>query len=159
MQKLKLVLWIAILFILQTCLGLYIAVGEIAPELLFVFAIGYALHERNEKLRFIVPVICGALVDLTGGRIFGVSVLIYTLTALGGVWVTDLFYRTGMLFRFPLLFVLSMLGSTVYFLCNISVFGQMGNVFGKIIVPTACYNTVSAILIFPLIKRTWKQRR
>lgn len=159
MQKLKIVLWIAILFILQTCLEPYIAVGGIIPELLFVFAIGYALCERDEKRRFIVPVICGALVDLSSGQIFGVSVLIYTLTAMGGVWVTNLFYQTGILFWFPLLFVLSMLGGTAYFLCNIGVFGQMGNVFGEIIVPTACYNTVSAILIFPFIKKTWKQRR
>lgn len=161
MKKVKIVLWIAILLLLQVCLIQYIAIQHIVPELLFVFSICYAFHEGDEKLRLIVPAVCGAAVDLMGSQIFGMNMLIYTLAAAGGVWMADIFYRSGIFFQFPLLFVLSMAAGSVYFVFNSSVFGEIGygSIVWEIIFPTACYNLAAAVPILPLVRKTWKQRR
>ncbi len=161
MKKIKIFLWIAILLLVQVCLIQYIAVKHIVPELLFVFAICYALHEKDAKLRFVVPVICGAAVDLMGGQAFGMNMLVYAIAAAGGVWIADAFYRTGTIFQFPLLFVLSAAAGSVYFILNAGVFAQMGygSILWEVIFPTACYNTAVAVLILPMVRKTWKQRR
>lgn len=161
MKKVKIVLWTGILLLVQVCLIRYIAVKHIAPELLFVFAVCYALHEKNEKLRFVVPVACGAAVDLMSGQVFGLNMLIYTLAGAGGVWVANVFYRTGTVFQFPLIFVLSAAAGSLYFVLNAGTFARMGygSMLWEVIFPTACYNTAAALIILPLVRKTWKQRR
>ena len=161
MKKIKVFLWIAILLLVQVCLIQYIMVKHIGPELLFVFSVCYALHEKDEKLRFAVPAVCGAAVDFMGGQVFGINMLIYTFVAAGGVWIADVFYRTGTIFQFPLIFVLSAAAGSVYFVLNAGIFARLGygSILWQIIFPTACYNTAAAFLILPLVRKTWKQRR
>lgn len=161
MKKCKIFLWIAVLLLLQTCVLPYIKIRHVGPELLFVFSVCYALHEKDQKLQFFVPVICGAAVDWMSGQFFGADTVIYMLAAAAAVWLVSVFYQTGTLFHFPLMLVLSIAAGSAYFLMHTGDFADAGygTILWNMILPTALWNTLLTAVILPLVRITWKQRR
>ena len=161
MKKLKIFVWIAVLLLIQTCLLPYIKIKNLAPELLFVFSVCYALQEKEWNFQFFVPILCGAAVDWMGGQFFGANTILYMLSSMLGIWAAGIFYQSGTIFQLPLIFVLSLLLGSGYFLLHAKSFLEtgFGAVLWNMILPTAGLNTVCVLIMLPLMQKTLKQRR
>ncbi|MGN0148649.1 MAG: rod shape-determining protein MreD [Clostridia bacterium] len=153
MKRLKLFLWIFILFILKTVVINRINFFNSAPDLVFAFVIAYAMIEEDFYYAACTGIICGICTGSLCSVSFPVSVLMYTYSVL---LVTALKNKPRYIPDFVKtlfwVFILSAAGEAVlYFTINLS----MGiNVLFKMIIPFGIYNLAAAALIYPLVKKT-----
>lgn len=160
MRKLKIALWITILALFEAMFGVYIKIGNIMPDLLFVFALCYAVEKNTINSTIIISAICGALADCFSGRIFGTYLVIFLICAVL-IWIIkENIFKNSILVAFLLVFLFSILGKSMYFVANISVLKDMGYLYSlfRIILPEALFNTVVSLLIIPLLRLTLKKR-
>ncbi len=160
MRKLKIALWIILLALFEAMFGVYIKIGNIMPDLLFVFVLCYAVEKNTINSTIIISVICGALADCLLGRIFGTYLVIFLMCAVL-IWIIkESIFKNSLLVAFVLVFIFSVLGKSMYFVANISVLKDMGYLYSlfRIILPEAIFNTIVSIFIIPLLRLTLKKR-
>ncbi len=160
MRNLKIALWIILLSLFEAMFVPYIKIGNIMPDLLFVFALCYAVEKNTINSSIIVSAICGALADCFSGRIFGIYLVIFLICAVL-IWIIkENIFKNSLLVAFAFIFIFSILGKSMYFVANISVLKDMGYLYSlfRIIIPEAIFNTFISILIIPLLRLTLKKR-
>ena len=141
---------VLILFLMQTTLGGYIDIYGIAPNLVFVFAICYAMYNFPVRSA-VLCVISGLLLDLYGCKTIGVNALLYMYIGLG----VSLFGSTLMkknIWAVALgTIVVSLLYQTVYLLAEyvLSSGASFWYGFFRIILPCAIYDGVIALILSP----------
>ena len=153
-------LTIVILTLLQSLFAFYIKIGSIMPDFLLVFVLCYALTEKRIKTVIIVSVLCGILGDCISARIFGIYIAKYLISAVILYQLNDSIFRNGAVANFVFIFLMCILGETVFFFLNIGELKEMGyiySLFGTIL-PSAVYNTVLACLILPVTRKICSKR-
>lgn len=155
-KNFKLTVWVIILLIFQTVICRYIAVGGIIPDVVFVFAISFVVLEKKYSYCLAVALICGFFADILGGRGFGVNILSYTYSALLCYAVGEHFFKEKLVFAVPMVFCMTFLCELMFFVFNIKMFAASGfwHITKTVILPSALYNTVITIAVYPLAKRT-----
>jgi rod shape-determining protein MreD len=153
MKRLKLFVWIFILFIIQVVIVNRIGIFNSAPDLVFAFVIAYAMVEEEFSYAAGVGIICGICTGSLCSVNFPVSVLMYTYSVL---IVRTLQNKVRYIPNFVKAFfwtaVLSIAGEAVmYFVMNLS-FGV--DAFMRIILPFGVFNLVAEVIIYPLVKKT-----
>lgn len=136
----------AIIFIaavLQSMLCPYIKIGSVMPGLLCVFALYSALHEKSPVRNMITAAAAGAVMDCLTGRIFGLYTAVYLVISVLACLIKDTLFKDGILINIPVVFVLSILGSSLFYIMNISVLKSTSFGYSLIfvILPEAVYNT------------------
>ena len=160
LRNLKIALWIILLVLFEAMFGVYIKIGNIMPDLLFVFVLCYAVERNTIKSTIIISTICGALADCLLGRIFGTYLVIFLIGAVL-IWIIrESIFKSGLILSLVLVLLFSILGKSMYFVANISVLKDMGYLYSlfRIILPEAIYNTVVSMLFIPLMRLTLKKR-
>lgn len=153
MKRLKLFLWIFILFIMDIVVINRIDFFNSAPDLVFVFVIAYAVLEEEFSYVIGVSIICGVCAGALFSSNFPVSVLLYAysallVTALRG----KLRYVPAFVKALFLALILSFIGEAImYFILNLSF---KTDVILKIILPFGVYNFAAELIIYPLVKKT-----
>lgn len=137
----------AIIFIaavLQSMLCPYIKIGSVMPDLLCVYALYCAVHEKNPVRVMITAASAGAVMDCLTGRIFGLYTAVYLVISVLACLIKDTLFKDGMLINIPVVFILSILGSSLFYIMNISVLKNtsFGYSLVFVILPEAVYNTV-----------------
>lgn len=153
MKRFKLVIWILILFIIEIAVINRIRFFTSAPDIVFAFAVVYAMLEEDYNYAIGVSVICGICTGSVCSGSFPVSVLMYSYSALlvralrnKPRYIPD-FVKT--LFW---IFVLSAAGETVlYFVLNLS-FGLRA--LWEIVLPFSVFNLIAAAVMYPIVKKT-----
>lgn len=74
-RVIKIVVWILVLYIIQTAFGGLISVWNCIPELVFGFAVILCLNERDFKTRLYVTLATSLIIASEAWRCFGVVVL------------------------------------------------------------------------------------
>ncbi len=155
LKTVKISVLIFISYIIQTTLLHSLKVHSIIPNLLVVVVVCFSLIETQGLVSAVLGLVCGLLLDITGGKAFGLSALLCMLLAYFCTVMSDKFFKGK--FWVSMLFVL-IAGFTYellyYFLC----FGMWAkaNVFTSLIdvvIPTTIYNTGIAVPLFFFIKR------
>jgi rod shape-determining protein MreD len=156
MKQLKLGVWIVLLLLFQTTISRYISVGGIFPDVTFVFIICFAVLEEKFSYNIIIPVVCGALIDLLGDRAFGINVVAYSCSALICYGIGEQFFKQKLGFALPMVFVFSLLCESLFFLLHFAVLKEVSFVssFVSVILPMSVYNAVVTLVIYPLLKLT-----
>lgn len=139
---------VLILFIVQTTLGKYIDILGIAPNLVFVFAVCYAMYNFPVRSA-VLCVISGILIDLYGCKTVGVNALMYMYIGL----LVSLF--AGALMKKNIwavalgVIITSAIYQSLYFLFEYSLKSDISFVFGflRIIIPGTFYDGIIALLI------------
>ncbi len=160
MRNLRIAVWIVVLALIQAMLGTYIKIGDIMPDLLFVFVLCYAVEGNSINSTITASAICGALADCLCGRIFGTYFAIFLLCSVL-IWsVRQSIFKNSILISFILILAFCCLGKSMYFIANISVLKDAGYLYSlfRIILPEALYNTLVSILVLPLLRLTLKKR-
>ena len=160
MRNLRIAVWIAVLTLIESMLGTYIKIGDIMPDLIFVFVLCYAVMKNSINSTIAISAICGALADCLCGRIFGTYFAIFLLSGVLTWFIGQSIFKSNMLISILLIFVFCILGKSMYFVANISVLKDAGYLYSlfRIILPEAIYNTFISTLMLPLIRLTLKKR-
>ncbi len=137
-----------VIYILQTSLGIYIDIYDIAPNIIFVFAVCYSMYNFPVKST-VLCLVAGILVDLYSQPYVGVNALMYMYIGLAisnfagslikkniwtvalGVLVVSVVYHTALL-------IISYV---------IPGYASFGYPFLRIVLPTALYDGVIAIVV------------
>ncbi len=141
-------LTLLVLFVLQTTVGRYINIFGIAPNLVFVFAVCYAMYNFPVRSA-VLCVVAGLLADIYGSGIMGINGLLYMYIGLA----VSLFGSTLMKKSTPAVaigvMVVSVLYQTVYFLICYTMrgYGPFVYTFVRLIIPGGIYDGAAALLI------------
>ena len=160
MRNFKIALWIILLALFEAMFGTYIKIGEIMPDLLFVFALSYAVTKNTINSTITVSAICGALADCLLSRIFGTYLVIFLISSVL-IWIIrEMVFKNNTIVAIILIFAFSILAKSMYFVANITVLMEMGYWYSlfRIILPEAIYNTIISVIMLFLLRLTLKKR-
>ena len=154
MRTLKLIVWIAALFIIETVFAQVIDVNGMAPGLLMAFSVAFALRERETGIAGIVIIICGILSATETGRSFPL-----TLTAAGLSGAAACFMRTAarpvpvwLKNAVITLFTAFLLASAEYMTARGTITAE--GLFGSVLVYTA-YTLAAGAVLCPIAGRVF----
>lgn len=82
MKKLKVAVWIAVLYIMQNIFGGFLAIGGVAADLLLGFTAAYAFCGRKFRSVMWVTVICAVLDATCSGRVFPIVAFLCGMTGI-----------------------------------------------------------------------------
>lgn len=153
MKRFKIFVWVLILFIIEIAVINRLGVFRSAPDIVFVFAIVYAIIEEDYSYAISVGIICGICTGSLCSDSFSASVLMYSYSVLiVRALINKPRYIPSFVKMLFWVFVLSAVGeAAIYFILNLS-FGPM--VLWKVILPFCVYNLIAAAVIYPLARKT-----
>lgn len=160
MHNFKLIFWIFFVTLIESMFGTYIKIGNIMPDLLFVFALCYAAKRNNISSVVAVSVVCGAIADSLSGRIFGHNLSIFLISSICVCLISENLFKKSIFISFLLIFVFGIFGKSLYYVANMGVLKDAGYLLSlwKTIIPEAVYNTVISFAMLPLLGRTLKRK-
>lgn len=153
MKRLKLAIWILILFVIEIVFINRLGFFASAPDIVFAFAVSYAMLEEDYYYAIGVSIICGVCTGSVCSGSFGVSVLMYSYSAiLVKACANKLRYIPDSAKTLFWVFVLSAAGNAViYFTLNLS-FDL--SVLWRVVLPYCMCNLAATAVIYPLVKKT-----
>ncbi len=156
MKGLKLTIWILLLWLAESTFSGYIAFFGVVPELLFAFNICVAFLEKKPSVYISIAVICGLLAEGFLGGATGVHLFGFVLSAILVVLLGDFIYRDSFYMIIPTTMVFTILKNTISFFLNFKYFQGVSYLLAlwHIILPVMVYNTILAVLICYLLKKT-----
>ncbi len=153
-HKLFVVAVIFIFSILQLSVFPFIHLIAITPNLLMGFTASEAIM-RGQRAGMFTGVLCGLVMDMSGGYVFGAFTLIYAFFGFVAGYANKLFLPDDI--KWPLfVFVVTdfVYGIVVYVLFFL-FFGDFSFAFYllRVIIPETVYTVVVMLLLYPLILR------
>jgi len=148
------VILICLLASVQTTVLRGIELFHVIPNLLFIFVVCYSLLKEDYSA-LIYAVLCGVILDLTGGRSIGINALLCTLAAYLCLSVSGNLFNNNLFVSMVFVFVLSLPYELLTYLFYFVIWGRgafLYAIFLKII-PIAAYNFVCTMALYPLIKK------
>ncbi len=144
MKNIKFVFYLILITLAQAMLCPYIKIGDIIPDLIFVFLIIVSQREKNLISVMVKAAICGAVMDCLAGRIFGNYVSIYLVAAVIIYFVNESVFKSNIIINLASFFLINIFAKSLFFLLNISVLKDVGFFYSFvfIILPEALYNLV-----------------
>ncbi len=137
-----------VIYILQTSLGIYIDIYDIAPNIIFVFAVCYSMYNFPVRST-VLCLVAGIMVDLYSQPYVGINALLYMYIGLAisnfagslikkNIWTVAL----GVL-------VVSVVYHTAMLIINYVIPGYAAfwYPFLRIVLPTALYDGVISVVI------------
>ena len=153
MKIFKTIVWIAILFILESVFVNIIDIRGAVPDLLTVFAAAYAARERRLTTSAYVIIVCGVLTGSIVGRSFPISVLeaAFAGTAMFVLKDRIRFVPVWLKNAAVMLVTAAAAGFAEYFAaCG------FGDVFGALagVLSYTAYTLAAALIIYPIVTRS-----
>ncbi|HEX2947750.1 MAG TPA: rod shape-determining protein MreD [Clostridia bacterium] len=146
--------FILVFFLLQTTLLHYAAILGVIPNILIVFVIITGLLRGNTE-GGTVGFFAGLVVDLVFGSVLGFYALLGLYLGIAAGSVSRRLFRENLLVAVFFTFVYSVLYESMIYIINNIMSGSMQFWFAMtdIILPESIYNSIIAILMFPLLIR------
>lgn len=153
MKRFKLVVWILILFVIEIVFINRLGFFASAPDIVFAFAVSYAMLEEDYYYAVGVSIICGVCTGSICSGSFGVSVLMYSYSAIiVKAFANRLRYIPDFAKTLFWVFVLSAAGNAItYFALNLSF--EL-SVLWRVILPYCVCNLAATAVIYPIVKKT-----
>lgn len=160
MRNFKLILWIFLVTLIEAMLGAYIKIGNIMPDLLFVFSLCYAAQKNKASGIIAVSAVCGAIADSLSGRIFGHNLSIFLISAVCLCLIRENLFKKNIFVSFLLILVFGIIGKSLYYVANMGVLKDAGYLYflRRTIIPEAIYNTAISMVMLPLSGHTLKRK-
>ncbi len=134
---------LAVLFVLQTTLGIYIDIFGIAPNIIFVFAVCYSMYNFSVRSA-VLCLVAGIITDLYQGSHIGINALLFMYTGIAiSNFAASLIKKNLWTVALGVLAV-SLLYHTVILIVYYVALGYSGFMypFLTIVLPTAVYDSV-----------------
>lgn len=124
-----------------------------APNLVFVFCVGYGVETGGLSAIFFSTA-AGFLLDMLNGRAHGIDALLYLYISLGCVFLHDVFYGKSLKITMLCVFVASVLYGEAVFGINVFLWGKIKIGFFALtrkITVEALYNVIVALIFYPFL--------
>ena len=155
MKKLKIFVWIAMLFILQLTLAHYLTVSGIEAMFILPFIAAFALLEEDFRYTVMVGAICGICTGSLMGYNFFLSMVFILLSAIVAFnFKKRPLYMPHFIKSCIWTALLSLIWETMAFFTSYFDFTQYSEIFISHILIAVIYNTFMIIIIYPLLKKT-----
>ncbi len=150
-RKIVIACMVLMCFVLQSTLMKWIALGNVAPNLLIIITAAYGFM-RGKKSGLLVGFFCGLLTDIFFGEVIGFYALIYMYIGYGNGFFNRIFFKEDI--KLPLfLIALSDLfyGFAVYVLLFL-LRGRFafGYYMTNVILPEMIYTIVLTFVVYPI---------
>lgn len=155
LRTFKLSVVVFICYIAQTTFMHSLKIHNAIPNLLVVLVICFSLMELNELVSAVFGLVCGILLDVSGGRVFGVNSLLCMSLAYVCTMVSEKLFKGKFWVSILFVFITSMVYEFLYYLLCFGIWID-AHIFHPAlfsIIPTTLYNVCVAVLLFFLIKR------
>ena len=162
MKNLKLVLWVFIIWLIETVFLRFIKIGGIAPDLLYVFILCLAYREREPKVYISVAALCGILAETTGYQCIGFQLILFVCSVFLVVMLGELIYKNFFVLIVPISGVFSFAANSLYYALNSEVMNSLTYVkaIETVILPVSVYNAaVAAVVLFLLDMTVYKGKK
>ncbi len=148
------VIFILLLAILQTTVLRGFEVFHVIPNLLLVTVVCHGIL-HGDYMSLAVGVLCGLLLDITGGRVVGMNTLLCTLVAYLCICVSGNLFNNHVFVAMMFVLLFSIPYELLVYLFYFAIWGtgKFGYALLCKILPGAIYNFLFTLLLYPLIKR------
>ena len=143
---------LAIAYILQSTVLQYIEIWHVKPNLIIMMVIYFALL-RGSIEGGVGGFIGGMLMDIFGGKIFGVYALIAMYTGIGAGYFNKRFFKENYFVLIFFMVVFTFVHELLLYFIYYFLWGQTHIVFAirNIILPVSIYNGLLALPVFGII--------
>lgn len=144
-------------FVAQTSLPGPMSVRGIRPDLLLVVVVAYSLHYGPAQ-GGIFGLIAGFFVDVYGGRLIGLGALAKLVAGAACGLMGERVFRERAVVWAAMAGAASIVANGVY-LALVRAFGveiPVGLSVSRVIVPSALYDTVAGLFLYPLLARLFR---
>ena len=153
------IIFILLLAVLQTTVLRGLEVFNVIPNLLLsaVVCFGILYGDYNALT---IGVICGLILDVIGGRGVGINGLLCALVAYACVSISDSLFNNHVFVAMVFVLVLSIPYELITYILYFAIWGRGGWVFAIFckILPTAVYNFLVTLLVYPVVKQLARLR-
>lgn len=145
-------LTVFLLLILQTTWLRSIEIFNVMPNVLLISVICYSLCAADVR-GVIYGIVCGFLLDITGGRTIGINTLLCTYVSFVCVLLCDGLYNNNEIVAAVFTAVITFIYGTILYVANFLIWGKTGafHAFALNILPETIYNTIVALFVYPLM--------
>lgn len=147
-------------YLIQSVVAIYLAIGNITPDIVLIVVISYGLLFGWE-VGLAAGVVGGLLVDLTFSRYIGLHVLSLGLIGLSAGLVEEKVFKDNLLLA-PIAGFVGSLASYAILMLVLALYGWKFNLVESlrtIIVPAALYNMVIATVVYGRIYKYYMYLR
>ncbi len=150
-RKIVIACMVLICFVLQSTLMKWIALGNVAPNLLIIITAAYGFM-RGKKSGLLVGFFCGLLTDIFFGEVIGFYALIYMYIGYGNGFFNRIFFKEDI--KLPL-FLIALSDLFYGFVVYVLLFLLRGRfAFGyymtNVILPEMIYTIVLTFVVYPI---------
>lgn len=150
-RKIVIACMVLICFVLQSTLMKWIALGNVAPNLLIIITAAYGFM-RGKKSGLLVGFFCGLLTDIFFGEVIGFYALIYMYIGYGNGFFNRIFFKEDI--KLPL-FLIALSDLFYGFVVYVLLFLLRGRfAFGyymtNVILPEMIYTIVLTFILYPI---------
>lgn len=150
-RKIVITCMVLMCFVLQSTLMKWIALGNVAPNLLIIITAAYGFM-RGKKSGLLVGFFCGLLTDIFFGEVIGFYALIYMYIGYGNGFFNRIFFKEDI--KLPL-FLIALSDLFYGFVVYVLLFLLRGRfAFGyymtNVILPEMIYTIVLTFIVYPV---------
>lgn len=153
MTKFKIILWTAVIFVIQTVIVSHIHILGAVPSVVMSYMICVVIMENEFRDAVIISAVCAFVMGALSGRNMVVVTLLYAYSAIMVFSLRKKPVYIGNLFKAVMwTFIVSAVTETVYYAaCEWSV---NLDVLLYDALPTAVLNLIGTLVVYPILKKT-----
>lgn len=150
-RKIVIACMVLICFVLQSTLMKWIALGNVAPNLLIIITAAYGFM-RGKKSGLLVGFFCGLLTDIFFGEVIGFYALIYMYIGYGNGFFNRIFFKEDIKLPLFLIALSDLLYGFVVYVLLFLLRGRFafGYYMTNVILPEMIYTIVLTFILYPI---------
>ncbi len=153
MRTVKIAVWIAVLYLLQTVFGRLISVYGITPQLLTAFAVLFPFISEDDKESAYTALVCAALSGAMVGHYFAADMIV-----IGVAYLISHFAVQNIRFVPSWIRAHTMTALAAFVYAAVVCFSAKMSVNGfdirRYILPNVIYTLICSFVMYPIIKKT-----
>lgn len=162
MKQVKIFCAVVVLFVLERVFfARYFEIFSLCPWLMFTFCLMTAAVSGELSQTAVIAGICGLLADISGGGAAGTAIAAFTVSVVPVYYFTTNLFRSSLPIALIAVFIFGTAGEMLYFSLNSGgvVNYSFLTALWSVALPLAAIDTVFALLMYPVVKRIFAERR
>ena len=149
MKAFKYVIWVILLFLVQTAVLHYIVPFGCRADLILPFVVVVAIKEDSFRTASVVSIVCAVMAGALCGKNFSFCVLFYTYIAAAAFMARRFFsYVPGLLHMYIWVLPASVLSEVISFLLLYSSTKWLHGAFINHMIPAAFFTQIGAAIVY-----------
>ena len=146
---------IFLVLILQNTFASHIEILGAAPSFILVLMVAFAINNDSIYESIIYSVICGALMDIFWGRVFGLYTVLMMYSGVAVYYADEYIYKRSVVKVAVITFLVSVVIESIFYAASFTMFGEGRFIymFFRTIVPAGAYNAILQAVLYAGITR------